>query len=127
MPARWLWPEVGFHLHSAGRPVTRGVDHKIDPGIRGQPGTVYPELEELVLHQQLAGSADVLGVHVRRLAPHRHKSQDLGHERGRQPHPGIIDTQPPDIPSPKPDRSAKRGQTMLGEGDVVGQAVLGGG
>lgn len=66
--ARLLGAQVGLYLHRARRSVPGGVHHQIDPGIGGQPRTVDSELEKLILHQQLAGGADVLDAHDRRLA-----------------------------------------------------------
>jgi hypothetical protein len=55
-------------LHRASRSVPGGVDHQIDPGIGGHPRTIDTYLEQLILHQQLPGGADVLSAHVWRLA-----------------------------------------------------------
>lgn len=58
--ASWCGAFNGFHLHGGGRAGTWRVDDEIDPRIGGEACAVNAELEQLVLHEELTGSANVL-------------------------------------------------------------------
>lgn len=50
----------GLHLHGGSSAGTGRVDDQIDSRIGGEPGAVDAEFEQLVLHEEFPGGADVL-------------------------------------------------------------------
>jgi hypothetical protein len=67
LTTRRLRSEIGLNLNGCGLGLSWSVDDKIDAGVRGQASTIDAELQQAVLHQELASRPDVLSSHLLRL------------------------------------------------------------
>lgn len=78
----------GLDLHRGRRTRRWRVDDQVDPRIGRQTRAVDAELEQLVLHEQLASSADVLRRSAFLLGLERHRAAITEPRRRRHARPG---------------------------------------